>query len=105
MARSQLGHASFKLRIPAGELPAALGDLSNLGHVVSRTDGTEDITGRFVSVKKRIAALENTRQKLLRQLADAVTLAEQESIKRAPARSSRRSSRQPRRTSAPPNGV
>jgi Domain of unknown function (DUF4349) len=77
-----LGHASFELRIPAGELPAAMGDLSDLGHVVSRTDGTRDITSRFVSVKKRIAALEKTRQNLLRQLAEAVTLTEQESIKR-----------------------
>jgi hypothetical protein len=82
LARSQLGHASFKLRIPAGELPAALGDLSHLGHVVSRTDGTIDITSRFVAVKKRIAANEEARQKLLRQLAEAVTLTEQESIKR-----------------------
>jgi hypothetical protein len=82
VARSQLGHASFKLRIPAGQLPAALGDLSDLGHVVSRTDGARDITSRFVSVKKRIAALEKTRQNLLRQLADALTLIEQESIRR-----------------------
>ena len=77
-----LGHASFELRIPAGELPAAMGDLSDLGNVVSRTDGTRDITSRFVSVKKRIAALEETRRNLLRQLAEAVTLPEQESIKR-----------------------
>ncbi len=35
-----------------------------------------------MSAQKRIAALEDTRQKLLRQLAEAVTLAEQESIKR-----------------------
>jgi uncharacterized protein DUF4349 len=82
VTRSQLGHASFELRIPAGELPAAMGDLSHLGHVVSRTDGTMDITSRFVAVKKRIAANEEARQKLLRQLADAVTLTEQESIKR-----------------------
>jgi hypothetical protein len=82
VARSQRGHASFNLRIPARELPAALGDLSDLGHVVSRTDGTKDITSRFVSVKKRIAALEKARQNLLRQLADAVTVIEQESIKR-----------------------
>ena len=80
--RSQLGHASFTLRIPARELSAALGDLSDLGHVVSRTDGRVDITSRFVSAQKRIAALEETRQKLLRQLAEAVTLTEQESIKR-----------------------
>jgi hypothetical protein len=82
VARSQLGHASFTLRIPAAELPSALGDLSNLGHVVSRTDGGRDITSRFVSAQKRIAALERTRQNLLRQLADAVTVLEQESIRR-----------------------
>ena len=80
--RSELGHGSFTLRIPAGELGAALGDLSDLGHVVSRTDGTQDITSRFVSVKKRIAALEKARQNLLRQLADATTATEQESIRR-----------------------
>ena len=80
--RSQLGHASFTLRIPARELSAALGDLSDLGHVVSRTDGRVDITSRFVSAQKRIAALEETRQNLLRQLAEAVTLTEQESIRR-----------------------
>jgi hypothetical protein len=80
--RSQLGHGSFTLRIPAGELGAALGDLSDLGHVVSRTDGTQDITSRFVSVKKRIASLEKARQNLLRQLADATTVTEQESIRR-----------------------
>ena len=80
--RSQLGHASFTLRIPARELSAALGDLSDLGHVVSRTDGRVDITSRFVSAQKRIAALEETRQRLLRKLAEAVTVTEQESIKR-----------------------
>ena len=80
--RSRLGHASFTLRIPARELSAALGDLSDLGHVVSRTDGRVDITSRFVSAQKRIAALEETRQNLLRQLAEAVTLTEQESIRR-----------------------
>ena len=35
-----------------------------------------------MSAQKRIAALEETRQNLLRQLAEAVTLTEQESIKR-----------------------
>ena len=79
---SQLGHASFTLRIPARELSATLGDLSDLGHVASRTDGRVDITSRFVSAQKRIAALEETRQDLLRQLAEAVTLTEQESIRR-----------------------
>ena len=35
-----------------------------------------------MSAQKRIAALEKTRQSLLRQLADAVTVTEQESIRR-----------------------
>jgi hypothetical protein len=82
VARSRLGHASFRLRIPARELSAALGGLSDLGHVVSRTDGRVDITSRFVSAQKRIAALEETRQDLLRELAEAVTVTEQESIRR-----------------------
>ena len=51
---AERGRASFDLRIPAGELSAAMGDLSDLGHVVSRTDGTHDISKRFVSDNKRI---------------------------------------------------
>jgi hypothetical protein len=80
--RSRLGHAGFTLRIPARELSAALGDLSDLGHVVSRTDGRVDITSRFVSAQKRIADFEETRQRLLRELAEAVTITEQESLRR-----------------------
>ena len=79
---SELGQAHFDLRIPAGQLEPVLGELSDLGHVVSRTDGTKDITSSFVSVKKHIAALEQTRANLLHQLQNAVTIAEQESIKR-----------------------
>jgi Domain of unknown function (DUF4349) len=75
------GHASFELRIPAGELSGAMGDLSDLGHVVSRTDGTLDITKRFVSARKRIDALTVARSRLLRQLGEAVTIAEQQSIR------------------------
>ncbi len=78
---AERGHASFELRLPAGELSAAMGDLSNLGHVVSRTDGTLDITDRFVSARKRIDALTAARARLLRELGDAVTIAEQQSIK------------------------
>jgi hypothetical protein len=78
---AQPGRADFRLKIPAHELPAALGALSDLGHVVSRTDGTQDITGRFVSAKQRIADLSKVRQHLLDELADAVTTTEQQSIK------------------------
>jgi hypothetical protein len=78
---AQRGDATFELRIPAGELSGAMGDLSNLGHVVSRTDGTLDITKRFVSARKRIGALTASRDKLLRQLGNAATVTEQQSIR------------------------
>jgi Domain of unknown function (DUF4349) len=75
------GRASFDLRIPAGQLSAAMGDLSDLGHIVSRTDGTHDITRRFVSDRKRIDDLATERDALLRQLGEATTIAEQQSIR------------------------
>ena len=78
---AERGHASFELRIPAGELSAAMGDLSDLGHVVSRTDGTLDITDRFVSARKRIDALTAARARLLRELGEAATIAEQQSVR------------------------
>jgi Domain of unknown function (DUF4349) len=80
--RSQLGEARFQLRIPASQLGAAIADLSDLGHVVSRTDGQVDVTGRFLSAKKRIADLEASRQRLLRELEEAFTVTEQEAIRR-----------------------
>lgn len=78
---AEAGRADFRLKIPASELPAALAALSELGHVVSRTDGTEDITGRFVGARQRIADLTQTRQSLLAQLEDATTENEQLSIR------------------------
>ncbi len=78
---AERGRASFDLRIPAGQLSAAMGDLSDLGHVVSRTDGTHDITKRFVSDRKRIDDLAAERDTLLRQLGEATTIAERQSIR------------------------
>lgn len=78
---AERGRAGFELRIPAGELSAAMGDLSDLGHVVSRTDGTLDVTGRFVSARKRIDTLTAARARLLRELGEASTIAEQQSIR------------------------
>jgi hypothetical protein len=75
------GRASFTLRIPAGELSAAMGDLSDLGHVVSRSDGSVDITERFVSGRKRIEALTAARDRLLQELGQAVTFTERQSIR------------------------
>ena len=78
---AELGNADFRLKVPARELPGALAALSDLGHVVSRTDGSEDITGRFIGAKRRIAALSEARQNLLAQLEDAITETEQQSIR------------------------
>jgi hypothetical protein len=77
------GEARFDLRIPAKQLQSALGALSDLGHVVSRTDGSVDVTSRFLAAQRRIADLEDSRRDLLAKLADATTTAEQESIKRS----------------------
>jgi hypothetical protein len=79
---AQAGQAQFELRIPVRRLPATIAALSDLGNVVSRTDGARDITGRFNDARQRIAAFTEARDRLLRQLAEAVTVTEQESIRR-----------------------
>ena len=80
-ARSQEGSGTFELRIPAQNLQAALGDMSKLAHVTSRTEGTVDITRRFNSAKAQVEDLETQRTNLLKQLADAFTIEEQESLR------------------------
>jgi hypothetical protein len=80
-ARTQQGSGSFKLRIPAQHLQDALGAMSGLAHVSSRTEGTVDITKRFDAAKARVDDLEAERAHLLRQLADAFTVTERQSIK------------------------
>src|SRR3954469_14911029 len=79
--RSQQGSGTFELRIPAQHLQRALGDMSKLAHVSSRTEGVQDITRRFDAAKQHVHDLNVQRAHLLRQLADALTLTEQESIK------------------------
>jgi hypothetical protein len=75
------GRASFDTRIPAGHLQPAIAALSDLGHVVSRTDGTKDITNRFNDAKRRIATYTQARDRLLKQLEDATTETEQDAIR------------------------
>jgi hypothetical protein len=74
------GQARFELRIPAAELSSALAALSDLGNVVSRTDGAVDVTGRVLSTRQEIADYEATRQRLLTELETAYTTTEQEAI-------------------------
>jgi hypothetical protein len=75
------GIGTFKLRIPAAKLRDALHELSGLAHVASRTDGTVDVTNQFDAAKARVQDLEAERQHLLRQLADAITTTEVDSLK------------------------
>jgi Domain of unknown function (DUF4349) len=78
---AQPGRANFETRIPAGQLQAAIASLSDLGHVVSRTDGTKDVTGRFTDAKRRIDAYARARDRLLQRLEDATTETEQDAIR------------------------
>lgn len=73
--------ATFRLKVPAGNLQAALADLSELAHVQSRTERTEDITSRFVSARERIEENETAREKLLQELEEAVTQEEIDAIR------------------------
>ena len=79
---AQPGRANFETRIPAGELQAAIASLSDLGHVVSRTDGAKDITNRFNDAKQRIDTYTRARDRLLERLENATTETEQEAIRR-----------------------
>ncbi|MDX6583720.1 MAG: hypothetical protein QOI10_2904 [Solirubrobacterales bacterium] len=55
--------ASFQLEIPYARLDAALGDLSGLADVISRTEGGHDITARAVRARKDLAhSLDQIRQ-------------------------------------------
>jgi Domain of unknown function (DUF4349) len=76
------GRANFETRIPAGQLQPAIAALSDLGHVVSRTDGTKDITSRFNDAKRRIDTYTQARDRLLERLEDATTETEQDAIRR-----------------------
>jgi hypothetical protein len=73
--------ATLELRIPSDRLQPALRDLSELAHVRSRTQTTQDITARFVSVRGRLNEAVAERRALLRQLARATTPNETASIR------------------------
>jgi hypothetical protein len=72
---------TLELRIPSNRLQPALRDLSELAHVRSRTQTTQDITARFVSARSRLNDALAERRALLRQLARATTPNETASIR------------------------
>ena len=65
--------ASLDLRLPSTRLQAALADLSELGHVRSRTQDARDITAEFRSPRRRLSDAQAERRGLLRRLERAVT--------------------------------
>lgn len=75
------GGASFDLRIPVTRLGPALAELSQLAHVRSRTQSSQDVTGAHASAGERLRESSAERSSLLRQLARADTTNEAESIR------------------------
>jgi hypothetical protein len=74
--------ADFQLSVPSANLAATLTGLSRLhgAHVVSRTDQTNDITAQVGGAGERLAEARALRRSLLKQLADATTTAEVDSV-------------------------
>jgi uncharacterized protein DUF4349 len=64
---------SFELRIPAAQLQPALGELSRLATVRSRSESGTDVTGSFVSIRDRLRTARALRSSLLRRLELATT--------------------------------
>jgi uncharacterized protein DUF4349 len=73
------GH--MRLRIPTNELNPTVQQLSKLAKVRNLTRSAEDITGAVVSARDRLRDAKAEREALLKQLANATTVNETESIR------------------------
>ena len=73
--------ASFELAIPSGRLQDALADLSELAHVESRSETTDDITAPTVNARANLTDARAEVEALLAQLAEADTPAETREIR------------------------
>jgi len=71
----------FALRVPTKQLDTAIQRLSKVAKVRSLSRSAEDITRSFVSARARLADARAERKSLLKQLANATTLNETESIR------------------------
>jgi hypothetical protein len=76
------GFANFSLSIPTGNLQSTMTLLSELdyAHVVSRTDATTDVTNQYNSDQQALANALALRTALLKQLANAQTQAQIDSL-------------------------
>jgi hypothetical protein len=77
------GYADFQLSVPSGSLGQAMSRLSALTYaqVVSRTDNTQDITDQYNSVTRSLADARALRTSLLKQLENAATTEQINSIR------------------------
>jgi hypothetical protein len=74
-------HASFSLRIPAAHLREALDDISSLGRVTVRDEGSTNVTGAYVDAGKVYREARAKVDSLLAQLDSASTPSEAASIR------------------------
>jgi Domain of unknown function (DUF4349) len=81
-ASGNSGYASFQLSIPSGNLPETMTQLSELryAHVASRTDQTQNVNDQYQSDVRALNDARALRTSLLKQLADAVTTAQIDSL-------------------------
>jgi hypothetical protein len=75
------GHAFFSLRIPATDLRNALDDLSGLGRVTTRDEGSANVTGAYVDAGKAYRDARAKVDSLLAQLRSASTPSEAAAIR------------------------
>jgi hypothetical protein len=75
------GRAFFTLRIPAAHLRDALDDLSDLGRVVSRDEGSTNVTGAYVDAGKAFHQARAKVDSLLAQLSSASSPTEAAAIR------------------------
>jgi hypothetical protein len=76
------GYATFSLSIPSSNLSGTVTRLSDLPHsrVSSRTDGSQDVNGPYLSDQRRLGDAQALRISLLKQLANATTQAQIDSL-------------------------
>jgi hypothetical protein len=77
------GNAFMQLSVPNSALAQTMNKLSQLtyAHVSSRTDNSQDVNHQYVRAKRRLADAQALRTSLLKQLANAITTEQVDSLK------------------------
>ena len=76
------GYANFQLSVPSAGLAQTMSQLSSLNYaqVVSRTDSSQDITDQYGAATRALADARALRTSLLKQLANATTTEQVDSL-------------------------